>query len=89
MATATPVPTLDPGAPGAPHPIRGLAGRAPTAAIAAALADPGRVYGWGMPRNPNIPYHPIFNPYRTCLQLRNMGVPYHPVFNPLVFTAGC
>lgn len=53
------------------------------------MADPARVYGWGIPRNPNIPYDPVFNPYRTCLQLRNMGVPFHPVYNPLVFTAGC
>jgi hypothetical protein len=61
----------------------------PAAVISAALANPDQVGGWGKLRNPNIPHHPIYNPYRTCLVLRNPAVHWHPRFNPVIFAAGC
>jgi len=63
--------------------------RVPQADIEAALADPERISGWGELCNPNVPYHPISNGYRTALRLRNPNLGYHPVFNSLVFGCGC
>ena len=78
-----------PGAPPVPIEDTRLAGRVPSADIAAALANPDTVAGWMTPRNSSLPYDPYFNPYRTCLSMRNVAVPYHRTFNPLVFKAGC
>jgi hypothetical protein len=61
----------------------------PSAAVSYALANPDKIRGWGLLFNPAVPFHPLFNPYRTCLTLTNPGVPYAPVFNDLVFKAGC
>lgn len=90
IPTPTPIPAYPPpGGSGMPIEDTRLGGRVPSADIAAALTNPDTISGWGVPRNPNIPYDPYFNPYRTCLTLRNLGVPYHPVYNRLVFKAGC
>jgi hypothetical protein len=91
-ATPLPLPTATPagaGGPGAPEVDPRVVGRVPVAAVNAALADPSRVRGWGVPRNRNLPWHPVFNPFRTCLSLRNPASPYHPLFNGLEFKAGC
>lgn len=92
FATPTPMPPYPPpsgGGPGIPIEDTRLGGRVPSADVAAALANPDQIAGWGVPRNPNIPYNPYLNPYRTCLTLRNLAVPYHPTYNKLVYKAGC
>jgi len=66
-----------------------ISGTVPAPAIANALANPTKIGGWGLLMNPAVPYHPLYNPYWTCLTLTNPGVPYAPVFNDLVFRAGC
>jgi len=53
------------------------------------MANPSRVYGWNLTRDPNVPYHPVYNPYRRCLSLRNPNLAFHPVFNDLVYTDRC
>ncbi|MBK8540730.1 MAG: S8 family serine peptidase [Ardenticatenia bacterium] len=60
----------------------------PQAAIDAAVADPGKVSGYGQPAVPGKPVSP-FNPLRECLSIRNPANSYHPLFNSLVFKAGC
>jgi hypothetical protein len=89
--TPTPVPTVVPPPPSGSTPEldRRLAGRAPAAAIGAAMANPDTVLGWNQLLNPSAPAHPIYNPRRTCLTLRNLNAPYHPFFNSFVFKAGC
>ncbi len=62
--------------------------RVPPAVLAAALADPSKVAGYGLPANPNLPPGPN-NPPRNCLSLVDPGKPYHPLFNSLIFKAGC
>lgn len=79
--TATPAPP-DPAA--CPR----LAARIPKAAIDAALADPSRVGGWGVPCRVGQPLGPM-NPPRRWLDLRNGNLPWHPVFNGVVFKCGC
>ena len=54
----------------------------------AALADPGKVQGWGQLVNPGLPPGPN-NPYRTRLGLQNPSSPYNPTFNSVVFKSGC
>jgi hypothetical protein len=72
--------------------------KVPLAAISAALADPGSVYGWnlladeGKPGSPPYPtpgYDRPPNPRRTCLDIVNRGVPWHPLFNSTIWRAGC
>ena len=60
----------------------------PQAAIDAAVAEPGKVSGYGQPAVPGKPVSP-FNPLRECLSIRNPANSYHPHFNSLVFKAGC
>jgi hypothetical protein len=91
----TPVPTATvPGGGGGgggpvPEVGTGLSSRVPQSVIDAAMANPQDVPGWNQLRNPNAPFHPVYNPYRTCLTLQNPNQAYHPVFNPVVFRAGC
>lgn len=54
----------------------------------AAVAEPWRVYGYGQKANPNIPFHPLWNPYRTWLSLRDPRQPYS-VCNLPVWKSGC
>lgn len=94
---ATGVPTLAP--PPAPTP-GGMAstltyracpqttGKIPPAVEVHAVAAPWEIYGYGMLRNPNVPYHPMWNSYRTWLSIRNPNVPYSRC-NPVVWSAGC
>ncbi|MEO8084969.1 MAG: hypothetical protein ABI780_14195 [Ardenticatenales bacterium] len=70
------------------RPCPKLAGRVPAAVIQAALAEPGRVLGWGDLCNSAVPFGPL-NPRRTSLTLLNPGVPYHPTLNSVVFKCGC
>lgn len=63
-------------------------GRIPPAVEVHAVAAPWEIYGYGMLRNPNTPYHPMWNSYRTWLSLRNPNVP-HSRCNPVVWKAGC
>ena len=66
--------------------------QAVVAAIAAleqmAVTEPWKFRGYGALRNPNVPYHPMFNTYRVWLSLENMNVPYHRC-NPVVWKSGC
>lgn len=90
-ATATPTtsgPATATADPTGPHECAWLTGRAPAAAILAALADPDRVYGWGMLCNPNVPAGNL-NPLRMDLSLMNPGLPYNALYNRLVFKCGC
>lgn len=41
-----------------------------------ALSEPWRYYGYDERQNPNTPYHPMWNSYRTWLSLRDSGQPY-------------
>lgn len=92
IATPTPRPTFVPPTPSDPeHDPRActfVEGRAPPAAIEAALANPERVSGWGDLMNPGLPPSPA-NPVKRWLSLRNPSVPYHPLHNPLIFKVGC
>ncbi len=53
-----------------------------------ALAEPWRISGYGELRNPSIPYHPLWNGYRTWLSLRDTAQPYSSCNYPL-WKAGC
>ena len=53
-----------------------------------ALAEPWAFYGFGKLRNPNTPYHPLWNSYRRNLSLRIYHQPYS-VCNPVIWKAGC
>jgi hypothetical protein len=53
-----------------------------------AIAEPYKFRGYGELRNPNVPYHPLFNTYRTWLSLTNFSVPYSRC-NPAIWKAGC
>ncbi len=86
-SATTPPPTADPSVGAAACP--GLDTRVPAAALNAAVANKDSVSGWGMACNPNVPYNPVSNPWRTKLSLRNVNVPYHPIYNGLVWKCGC
>jgi hypothetical protein len=60
----------------------------PAALQQLALAEPWRFRGYGELRNPNVPYHPMWNTYRTWLSLENIGMPYSRC-NPVKWKAGC
>ncbi len=64
-----------------------IANRVPAAVIAAALADPSTIGGWGLPRNPSLPPGPA-NPWRRWLSLRDLGKPFSPG-NSVVWKSGC
>lgn len=66
-----------------------IEGRVPDDVIQKALEHPETVRGWGELANPNIPFHPVFNIFRTSLTLQNPSLPFHPLNNSLVFMAGC
>ncbi len=63
--------------------------RAPATVVRAALADPAAVAGWGQLCNPNAPFHPVNNGYRTSLGLRNPNEPYDVLGNPPEYRCGC
>lgn len=65
-----------------------LASRVPMAVQQHALAEPWTIYGYNMRLNPNTPYHPLWNPYRTQLGLLNPNLEYHAC-NPVVWKAAC
>lgn len=79
--TATPVP--DPACV-----CDSVAGRVPDAVVAAALARPETIGGWGQRLDPAKPPGP-FNPPRTCLNVHDPSKPYHELFNGLVWRVGC
>ncbi len=64
-----------------------LRNRVPAAVIAAALAQPSAIGGWGVPRNPALSPGPA-NPWRRWLSLRDLGKPFSPG-NPVLWKAGC
>ncbi|MCC7021161.1 MAG: hypothetical protein IT332_15470 [Ardenticatenales bacterium] len=76
------------GPPLTPQACPKLANRVPAVVIDAALADPGRVLGWGDRCNGAVPFGP-FNPRKSRLTLLNPGVPFHPTLNSVVFKCGC
>jgi hypothetical protein len=53
-----------------------------------AIAEPWRFLGYGEKRNPGIPYHPLWNTYRTWLSLRDTAQPYSICNYPL-WKSGC
>jgi uncharacterized protein YegL len=81
LPSPTPTPDL-------PRPCAGLGGRVPPAAIAAAMANPQQVAGWGLRCNPNVAPGPG-NPLRRSLGLKTPSQPYHPLFNGLELKCGC
>lgn len=86
-ATAPPTPDVTP-APSATCVCRKVRDGVPPAVIADALANPGRIMGWGARLDPGKPAGP-FNPLRECLNLSNPGIAFHPLFNSVVYEAGC
>jgi hypothetical protein len=62
--------------------------RVPAQAIADALANPARVYGWQMSCNASVPPG-MFNRPRTYLSVHNIAVAYHPLWNALEYKCGC
>jgi hypothetical protein len=89
--TATPakpvVPTPEP-PPVTPSACPQLTSVVPAAVVAAALADPSKVLGWGDVLNPALAPGPN-NPYLSRLGLQNPSAPYNPTFNSVIFKAGC
>ena len=53
-----------------------------------ATGEPWRFNGYGELRNPGIPYHPLWNTYRTWLSLRDTAQPYS-VCNLPLWKSGC
>ncbi|MEO8084044.1 MAG: hypothetical protein ABI780_09495 [Ardenticatenales bacterium] len=70
------------------NPCPQLESRAPAAAVAAAIAAPNRIAGYGMRCQANLPAGPT-NPYRRSLTLRNVAMAYHPLFNGFALHCGC
>lgn len=60
----------------------------PIDVIAAALAHPERVAGWGLRCSASQPPGPA-NPLRRSLRLSRPGMAYHPVANGVVWACGC
>jgi hypothetical protein len=65
-----------------------ILGRVPPAVIADGLANPRRVYGFGMRLDPNKPAGPM-NPPRRWLSMRDLGTPFHVTYNTIEFKAYC
>lgn len=63
--------------------------KAPAAVVEAAIRNPEVVNGWGMLCNPNTPYDPVNNGYRSSLNLRNPNEPYDGAGNPVEYRCGC
>jgi hypothetical protein len=53
-----------------------------------AVSEPWRYYGYDERQNPNTPYHPMWNSYRTWLSLRDNNQPYSSCNLPL-WKSGC
>lgn len=90
-ATLRPMPSPTPGGAAAAqtyHVCPQLLKAIPQAVQDAALAEPWRVRGFNEKSNPNIPFHPLWNPYRTWLSLRDPRQPYS-ICNPPLWKAGC
>jgi hypothetical protein len=62
--------------------------RVPPVAIAAAIANPQLVNGFGERSVPGLPPSP-FNPPRRWLTIQSVSLPYHQLYNGLVYKAGC
>jgi len=62
--------------------------RVPPAALAAAMANPASVSGWGKRCHEGVPASAA-NPERRFLSIHNINKPYHPLYNGLVFRCGC
>lgn len=58
-------------------------------AAQAAWQNYKEVYGYGLRCNPNIPYHILYNPYKTTLELLNPNVAYNARTNPFRWKCGC
>ena len=93
-----PIVEVVPGETGAGCVCRITHSKAPSAAIAYALANPEQIWGWnrlldegkpGAPPYPTPGHDAPPNPRRTCLDIWNRGIPYHPLFNSVVWRAGC
>jgi hypothetical protein len=87
----TPLPSPTPGGMASTLPYRvcpQMASKIPAEVQQTALAQPWMVYGYNMRQNPNIPYHPLWNPYRSWLSLRDWVYPYGPC-NTVVWKSGC
>jgi hypothetical protein len=65
-----------------------LARLVPATVQAQVASVPWDLYGYGMLRNPNVPYHPVWNTYRTWISLLDYGKPWGPC-NPVVLKSGC
>jgi hypothetical protein len=65
-----------------------LANRVPASVQQDAMAAPYRYYGYALLQNPNVPFHPVWNVYRTWLTLLDYGKPWSPC-NPVVWKSGC
>ncbi len=63
-------------------------GKVPAALLAAAMANPASIGGYGQLCRRNVPPGP-FNGTRRSLTLLNNALPFHPLFNPLTFQCGC
>ena len=90
-ATSRPVASPTPGGAAAAqtyHVCPQLLKAIPQAVQDAALAEPWRVRGFNEKSNPNIPFHPLWNPYRTWLSLRDPRQPYSICNTPL-WKSGC
>lgn len=90
-ATVRPMPSPTPGGVAAAQTYKvcpQLLKAIPQAVQDAAVAEPWRVYGFNQKSNPNIPFHPLWNPYRTWLSLRDPRQPYSICNTPL-WKAGC
>ncbi|MFN8423697.1 MAG: hypothetical protein U0470_10085 [Anaerolineae bacterium] len=61
----------------------------PVAVYMHALAHADHVSGYGLRCNPNVPFNPVSNPFRSSLQLANPNLTYHPLFNSVVWRCGC
>jgi hypothetical protein len=90
VPTPPPLPTPTPGPASALQykVCRQITGRIPPALEQMAVAEPWKFRGYGELRNPNVPYHPMYNTYRVWLSLQNMNVPYSRC-NPVVWKSGC
>jgi hypothetical protein len=83
--TAAPQPTVV----NDPMVCESIKNRVPAIVINDAVAQPNKVYGYGLACNPGLAPVDPWNPVRRYLTLRNMNVPYNPVYNGVVWSCGC
>jgi len=86
--TATDTPTAPGVEPDDPAICEFLENRVPPVVIFYAVANPGRIQGYGQLCYPNRPESP-YNTYRRYLSLWQSSKPYHPLYNGVVFKCGC